>query len=400
MEEVNENIETIELEELNEELIIASRNGSYNEVKKLLDKGADFGYQDAQGVTPLMRAAEGGYAEVVSLLLEHGAPWNSQDEDGYCAGEYAIGNKHDDVLDIILEHAVRCELILGALTRRLSASQPAQPTSDYLNQKLIYRDNQLIDADGEAVMMGWETPLMLKHAELICRNGGVIMNVGFGLGIIDTAIQSYPNITQHVIIEAHPDVYEHMVQNGWKEKPNVRIMFGRWQEMIPILEQEGVKFDGIFFDTYGEYYEEMREFHQHVPGLLRKKSEEEGGQKNEEENKETKGDEVAKNDSNGVYSFFNGLASDNIFFHMVYCRLIQLELARWGVQTSYERVDVEALGDDVWAGVRNKYWHFETYFLPTCVLGSEEDDNEEGEGEEGGEEEEEKEKKEKEEKEA
>lgn len=24
-------------------------------------------------------------------------------------------------------------------------------------------------------------------------------------------------------------------------------------------------FDGIFFDTYGEYYEDMHDFHQHLP---------------------------------------------------------------------------------------------------------------------------------------
>jgi hypothetical protein len=44
---------------------------------------------------------------------------------------------------------------------------------------------------------------------------------------------------------------------------------------------------------YGEYYEEMREFHQQLPRLLR---------------------------PGGVYSYFNGLASDNFFFHMVYGR--------------------------------------------------------------------------------
>jgi hypothetical protein len=41
----------------------------------------------------------------------------------------------------------------------------------------------------------------------------------------------------------------------------------------------------------GEYYEELREFQGKLPKLLR---------------------------PTGVYSFFNGLASDNIFFHTVY----------------------------------------------------------------------------------
>lgn len=46
-------------------------------------------------------------------------------------------------------------------------------------------------------------------------------------------------------------------------------------------------------DTYGEYYEELHQFHLLLPKLLKPA---------------------------GVYSYFNGLASDNFFFHMVYGR--------------------------------------------------------------------------------
>jgi protein arginine N-methyltransferase 2 len=39
-------------------------------------------------------------------------------------------------------------------------------------------------------MMGWEAPLMEKHAAAICRGGGGhCLNVGFGLGIVDNEIQ-------------------------------------------------------------------------------------------------------------------------------------------------------------------------------------------------------------------
>ena len=41
---------------------------------------------------------------------------------------------------------------------------------------------------------------------------------------------------------------------GWGDKPGVRIVFGRWQDVLPELRQ----YDGIFFDTYGEYYEDLR----------------------------------------------------------------------------------------------------------------------------------------------
>lgn len=59
----------------------------------------------------------------------------------------------------------------------------------YLQQKVRYEDGNLLDAQGEAVMMPWEKPLMLAHANLICQSGGDVLNVGFGLGLVDEAIQ-------------------------------------------------------------------------------------------------------------------------------------------------------------------------------------------------------------------
>lgn len=36
--------------------------------------------------------------------------------------------------------------------------------SRYLNSKLIFEDDKVVDSDGNAVMMGWETPLMVIFA--------------------------------------------------------------------------------------------------------------------------------------------------------------------------------------------------------------------------------------------
>lgn len=49
---------------------------------------------------------------------------------------------------------------------------------------------------------------------------------------------------------------------------------------------------------------------------------------------------------------------------MMCCRVVQVELAALGLQTSFEQLRVAELGDEVWQGVRNKYWHFPVYFLP------------------------------------
>ena len=60
---------------------------------------------------------------------------------------------------------------------------------------------------------------------------------------------------------------------------------------MPQLIQQGVVVDAIFFDTYGEHYMDMETFHETMVPMLSK--------------------------PNGIYSFFNGLAPDNLFFHGV-----------------------------------------------------------------------------------
>jgi hypothetical protein len=50
-------------------------------------------------------------------------------------------------------------------------------------------------------MMGWEGPLMVKHAGIICANGGDILNVGFGLGLIDEEIQVCAALAAELALE-------------------------------------------------------------------------------------------------------------------------------------------------------------------------------------------------------
>ena len=75
------------------------------------------------------------------------------------------------------------------------------------------KDNRLLDQNARPVMMGWEDPIMKDAAALICKEGGKILNVGFGLGLIDNYIQSY-NVDEHWIIEAPPDVQDKMKKDG------------------------------------------------------------------------------------------------------------------------------------------------------------------------------------------
>lgn len=319
--------------------------------------------EDRQGRTALMLAAGAGQGEVVSALLCRGAPWTALDNEGKCAGEHARDAGHENIATALLDAGVRSELVLGAALRGganpaaavggTTAASGARAPGDapYLAQKLSFTNTEILDENGDAVMAGWETPLMHLSADLVCAGPnssesacGSILNIGFGMGLFDDAVQRN-NPAQHTIIEAHPDVYQKMLKDGWGKKPNVRIVFGRWQDELPKLG----KFDGIFFDTYSEDYEDMRELHAALPRHL---------------------------NHQGVYSYFNGLAPNNAFFAEVYREVCRLELSSLGFDVFFQQVQVEVdRGSDgwrdVWKNVRRRYWHHNVYFAPVCIFAPE-----------------------------
>ena len=84
-----------------------------------------------------------------------------------------------------------------------------------------------------------------KVCDIITHNRGDVLNIGFGMGIIDTMIQKR-KVKSHTIIESHPDVQEKIKSDGWLEKDNTNIIFGKWQTEIKDLP----RFDGIYLDTW------------------------------------------------------------------------------------------------------------------------------------------------------
>lgn len=175
------------------------------------------------------------------------------------------------------------------------------------------------------VMMGWEKNIMEETVQKMCQNHDhshalKVLNVGFGLGIvsdspaharmhdaeyspkIDTLFQSlatYP--AQHVIIEPHPDVLQHMKDSGWYEKPGVKILEGKWQDLIDTSEHilGAGGFDVIYFDTFSEDYSDLHHFFEHLPNLLAGPS--------------------------SRFSFFHGLgATSTILLPYLYCLLLNM----------------------------------------------------------------------------
>jgi hypothetical protein len=92
---------------------------------------------------------------------------------------------------------------------------------------------------------------------------------------------------------------------------------------------------------YGEHYLDLEDFHQQMVHVLAK--------------------------PNGTYSFFNGLAPDNIFFHGVACQCVQLQLSSLGLDCEFLPCEIQ-VKDEVWEGIRRRYWHGrDTYYLPRAV---------------------------------
>lgn len=59
----------------------------------------------------------------------------------------------------------------------------------------------------------------------------------------------------------------------------------------------------------------------------------------------------------------NGLAPDNLFFHGVACNCVKIQLSHLGLETEFAQCEIQ-VKEEEWKGVRRKYWHGETYYLP------------------------------------
>jgi len=125
----------------------------------------------------------------------------------------------------------------------MDGNEPLIITKDSIIIDPTYKDKSKA---GSVVMHSCELSLMKAMADLTCRNGGHILEIGFGLGISASYIQQN-NIESHTIIEVHPEIYERACR--WADKQNipVYVYLGDWMEVLPNID---AIYDGIFHDTH------------------------------------------------------------------------------------------------------------------------------------------------------
>jgi len=81
--------------------------GNLENVRRLLQNGADLNSRNALGDTPLMAAAYTGQPNMVRLLLHLGADATLANRDGKTAQQLAEELSHTEVLAAFTEHATR-----------------------------------------------------------------------------------------------------------------------------------------------------------------------------------------------------------------------------------------------------------------------------------------------------
>ncbi|KAF2402180.1 arginine N-methyltransferase 2 [Trichodelitschia bisporula] len=327
-------------------------------------------------------------AETVRLLLQNGAIWNDLDSNDETAGCIARRLGLDEIYGLIVDAGCRAELLLRALeqyqplgddsdedddeegegdvvatevadaepeakaadamdTDTAVAVDPSTSNAAYLSSTLTQAPRAILDAGLNGVMMDWETPLMERHAELLLPTPGLrVLNVGHGMGIIDTFLQKHGPSSHH-IIEAHPEVVASMKEKGWDKKPGVVVHEGRWQDVLPELiarsaeTGEELVFDSVYFDTFAEDYGALKEFFSEWM--------------------------IQFLDAEGRFGFFNGMGADRQVCYDVYTKVVEMDLFEAGFDVNWEDIKVQNLQEaGEWDGVRRPYFVADTYKLPTC----------------------------------
>ncbi|SCU88639.1 LAFA_0E13784g1_1 [Lachancea sp. 'fantastica'] len=312
--------------------------------------------------------------KMMDILFEYGAGWNFLDYQNKSPGDilYERGLSNGrELYDRVVEAGVSAELLLRKLSDDIEfiedASEDAGEESEaeeqtdaqsvaavqaentvgdtaetqevYLKADLEYTSNALVTKDNkDGVMMDWETGIMRLARDTMFKNAGsdaVVLNIGFGMGIIDNFIQERKP-TKHYICEAHPDVLKHMREQGWYEMPNVVVLEGRWQDSLSALLDEGnVFFDAIYYDTFSEHYSDMLELYDTVVGLIK---------------------------PDGVFSFFNGLGADRQVCYDVYKRVVEVDVQNYGMKCDYTTITLPE--NPNWDEVRRSYFSCDKYYHP------------------------------------
>ena len=138
------------------------------------------------------------------------------------------------------------------MAKRFTYEKPSDIQINYHKADLTVRDNGDIvwfnptAQETWEVMMGWEQPIMEKMAEVCVNEGDHVLECGFGMGILATAVQARKPAS-HTIAETHPQVQLKLAEFA-SSNSTVRAVNDRWFSLM----QEAGRYDVILMDTYAD----------------------------------------------------------------------------------------------------------------------------------------------------
>ena len=180
----------------------------------------------------------------------------------------------------------------------------------YIDKILTFESDKIYYTEESVkfeVMMNWEDSLMSASAAYVCKGGGDILEIGFGMGISAGYMHSH-SISSHTIIENHPEVIP-KAQAWASGKSNVTIITGSWYDVKDSLST----YDGVFYDTFGD--DDMIHFSASLSSLVKK---------------------------GGVATWWNNLEEENNFYNIP--------------NVTYQQYSVDP--------PTNMYFNNKTYYLP------------------------------------
>jgi ankyrin repeat protein len=121
----------------NTPLINEVNKGNSEEVRRLIDSGAQVNAASNTGVTPLMNAAGMGNLEIVRMLIEKGADVNAKTPSGYSVLMSASLNGQAEIARVLLDAGADPKLkdVGGRTAADFAAEHKHTDIVDMLNQK-------------------------------------------------------------------------------------------------------------------------------------------------------------------------------------------------------------------------------------------------------------------------